>query len=173
MTTVTTQKQLAKGVGRTDRTIREWMARPDWSFPRAGPFNVEAVRKWAIEQGLYDRLGSDPAGVADGTLKVSDKTDQLRTQAKLQKLVADAGISAEKHKRYKTINRRDNRELLPSEVLHGVLMDAAAIWRETTVRIRQRAEITPAEAGDAIDQMLDHLIPMLRERLGIEKETDD
>ncbi len=52
----TSIRSLGRYVGRAESTVRKWIARDDWPFPRQPPWDVEKVRAW-----MEIHLKPDPA----------------------------------------------------------------------------------------------------------------
>lgn len=55
----TSQRDLARKIGRGLSPVRRWLSRDDWPFGQDPPWDVEAVKAWA-EKTLYDKAEPDP-----------------------------------------------------------------------------------------------------------------
>ena len=61
--------ELAEALGRTGRTVRRWLARPDWPFGPRPPWSIARVRRWTRT------LAPDRAAEARAAAETGERPD--------------------------------------------------------------------------------------------------
>lgn len=167
---VKTLEEVGKALGRTGRTIRNWRDQ-GVKFPLKGPYDVEDIKQQAVVLGLYERLGSDPAGVGAPISPLEAKIRELSPQVQYEQRAENLKLTRAKRERIEKANKRDNKDLLPAEVIELTMLDWAAVLRGLAVTLRQKTTLTGNEAADLVDGCVDRGMPLLEQRLGGYREA--
>ena len=149
------QKQLARLLGTTDRSIRNWISDARESHDKTLPdfangYDVDQWRAWANANGKLNG-GGRQAG--------SDNPDQ-QSLTKLK--VARAAVELELAK-LELDQRR--RSLLPQDQVRDVLMECAGRIRALTTQLRKATSITPEDAARLIEDVTDQFERSVKDRL--------
>ena len=145
MAVVKTRIAAAKALGVSEVTLGTWKKMP--GFPDcAEGYDIDSIRAWIESR---DKKGSD----SDSQLGAINKAIKLQKLAEIQKKTLILQL---------TIDER-NRDLLPREVVHEVLMEMAGLIRGLGQSLQQSGNIAAAKL---IEQQMDRFRQIVQERIG-------
>ena len=146
-----TRLEAAAALGITDRSFDRWRKEPGFPEPADGKsFDIDAIEEWSVRR---EKKNSE----AEQTL------NQVTQAIRLQKL---AEIKKKNELLQLTIDER-NRDLLPREVVHEVLMEVAAIIRGLGRSLQQSGNTAAAKM---IDNQVGRISQIVNDRLGEKKK---
>ena len=146
-----TRLEAAAALGITDRSFDRWRKEPGFPEPADGKsFDIDAIEEWS--QGR-DKKGSE----------TDQNLSKINQAIRLQKL---AEIQKKNQLLQLTIDER-NRDLLPREVVHEVLMEVAALIRGLGRSLQQSGNTAAAKM---IDQQMLRVQTLVNDRLSGKKK---
>lgn len=149
------QVELARLLGTTDRSIRNWIRSAQESHDKTLPdfangYDVDQWRAWANANGKLNGGGRQVG---------SDNPDQQNlTKIKL----ARAAVALE---REKLELDQLKRNLLPLDQVRDLLMECAGRIRGLTTQLRKATTITPEDAAKLIEDEMDQFERAVKDRL--------
>lgn len=172
MATANTLEELAKGVGRSLRTLHNWR-RKGVKIPPKGPYDVEGIRRQAIEKGLYDRVtvrsedesggvseGGKTGGTSGNVVGGQSKLKEAASVYSLKQRMANLEYTVAKTTKLTIETKAKQKDLLPRDVIHQGLMELAGDLRELAVTLLQRGN----EEATAAAKMIQDRIKLFSER---------
>ena len=139
-----TQKELAKHLGTTDRTIRDWKAERS-GYPST--LDVEAWRSWAVSNGLLNGGGRQAVPATEE----GKRLQQIK--------IARQAVALE---REKIELDKLKGKFIELDVIHDVLMGCAGIVRAGGMRLEQSGN---KEGSRVFAEVLEQMEREIRERL--------
>lgn len=151
MATVNTLKELGKALGRTAKTFQYWREK-GVKIPSKGPYDVEAIKVQAIERGLYDKLGSDPKGLAADS--GGSKMKEAASVYSLKQRIANLEYTNAKTAKILMETKAKQKDLVPVSYVHQGMAELSAGLREVQVFLLQKGtEESIAAAGMIGDRL--------------------
>jgi len=145
---VTTQKELAKQLGTTDRSIRNWLEKYPDHPDASGGYDVDVWRAWAQSKGLLE------AGRKSNPQDAAIRSKTLEVKLARQVLAAE---------REKIELKKLQGELVERDKVHDFLMEVATMFHDITATL-QRAGHT--EAVKIISDRMEQVEQVIVKRFG-------